>query len=206
MTELQAAEIIETVIKSHWPNWTFSIIETKEWVRALVRFDYERAKAAISNFYMDQTKQGKPAPGSLIIALKANAIVRKMNQQKEESTGPLFGILRADGHPRWHKFVGNLNMAQQEIEVMALNFCRKANLIESGHYIEYYSAETEQEGYTGEQGCTLTMRRQQARDKAFADILNGPDSKTKQWLQVYLMKKFKKEDGPQLIGGVLKIL
>lgn len=204
MTDMDATRLIDEVIRVHWPNWNFPSEEAAVWVKELRRYDYDRAKTTINNFYMAQTKQGKPPPASLIAALRNKAREKQCGSSKK--IGPLFGICRADGRLRWHKFVGNLNMAQQEIEVMALNFCRKANLIESGHYIEYYSAETEQEGYTGEQGCTLTMRRQQARDKAFADILNGPDTKTKQWLQVYLMKKFKKEDGPQLIGGVLKIL
>ena len=203
MTDLQAAEIIETVFKAHWPNWTFSIIETKEWVRTLVKFDYEKAKAVISEFYMAQTRQGKPAPGALITALRLKAIVK--SDIPPEHIGPLFGIKRADGRLRWCKFAGNLNMAQQDIEAMALKFCRYANLLESGHYIKYYSTDTEDDGYTGESGCTSGQRRQQARDKAFADILNGRDTKTKHWLQVYLMKKFKAEDGVQQIGEVLKI-
>ena len=193
MTDQQAADIIDGVIKSHWPNWSFSIIETKEWVRTLKRFDFDKAKSAISEFYMAQTKQGKPAPGSLIMALKAKAVVRD-NSQPCERIVPLFGIHKTDGRLRWHKFCGNPNMAQQEIEAMALKFTRYANQFEPGHYSELYSTEPEPEGYTGEPGGTFTQRRQQARDKAFTDILNGPDTITKRWLQKYLTRKYKAED------------
>lgn len=201
MTDQQAAELIETVFKAHWPNWTFTIIETKEWVKTLTRFDFSKAKAAISEFYMAQTKQGKPAPGTLINALKAKAALKV--ESRDERTGPLFGIRRADGTLRWRKFSGNLDMAQQEIEDMALKFTRYANRFEPGHYYELYPTEPETGGYTGEPGGTFTQRRQQARDKAFTDILNGPDTRTRRWLQKYLTRKYKAEDEVKRIGECL---
>jgi len=203
MNDLQAVELIEDVFRVHWPNWNFPLEEAAVWVKELRRYDYDRAKTAINTFYMAQTKQGKPPPASLKAALR-NSIERK-DQKEGELTGPLFGIKRADGRLRWHKFTGNLNMAQQDIEAMALKFCRYANLLETGHYIEYYSTDTEDKGYYGEEGCTITQRCRQARDKAFADILNGPDTKIKRWLQRYLTKKYKAEDGAQQIGELLKI-
>ena len=208
MTDLQASEIIETVLKAHWPNWTFSIVETQQWVRTLTRYDFTRSKAAISEFYMAQTKQGKPAPGALINALKAKATIHT-DQPRGERTGLLFGIRRADGRLRWHPFAGNLDMAQQEIEAMALKFTRHANQIELGHYYELYSTEPEPEGYTGEEGCTITQRREQARDKAFVDILNGPDSKTRRWLEKYIedakARKDKESKTPKRIGEFIDI-
>ena len=207
MTDQQASELIETVFKAHWPNWEFSIVETQEWVKELRRYDYGLAKAAINNFYMAQTKQGKPAPGVLIAELKAKAIVRQ-DRGKDERLGPLFGIYKADGNLRWRKYVGDLDMPRPEIEALALKFCRYANSIEVGHYIEYCSTE-EVVGYSGEEGCTINQRRQQARDKAFVDILNGPDSKTKRWLTKYLNAKHKAEDEARgktvKIGDVVKI-
>ena len=206
MTDAQAAELIENVFKAHWPKWEFNIIETQEWVKELRRYDYSLAKAAISKFYMAQTERGKPAPGALIAELRANAIARR-DRGKDERLGPLFGIYRADGRLRWSKFVGDLDMPRPEIEALALKFCRYANSIEAGHYIEYCPTE-EVEGYSGEEGCTITQRRQQARDKAFVDILNGPDSKTKRWLTKYLNMKHEAEDkakGLVRIGEVVKI-
>jgi len=206
MTDLQAAEIIETVIKSHWPNWTFTVIETREWVRTLAKFDFQKAKSAISEFYMAQTRQGKPAPGALIMALRAKAIVRG-DQQQQERTGLLFGICRADGRLRWSKFSGSLDMAPQEVEAMALKYTRYANQLEAGHYYELYPQDNETEGYSGDPGGTITQRRQQARDKAFVDILNGDDTKTRRWLENYITKKHEAEDSkdPVLAGDAIEI-
>ena len=206
MTDLQASEIIDTVFKAHWQNWTFSIIETQEWVRTLRRFDFIRSKAAISEFYMAQTKQGKPAPGALIAAIRAKATIRD-ERPLVDRTGPLFGIRRADGRLRWNKFCGNLDMAQQEIEVMALKFTRYANLLEPNHYYELYSREPEPEGYTGEDGCTVTQRRKQARDVAFMSILDGEDTKTRRWLEKYLAIKHPtdKAKGPVPVGDAIEI-
>jgi len=211
MTDQQASDLIEQVFKAHWPNWEFTIVETQQWVKTLRRFDFIRAKAAISEFYMAQKKQGKPAPGSLINALKAKAAIHT-DQPRGERTGPLFGIRRADGRLRWRKFSGNLDMAQQEVEAMALKFTRYANQLEPGHYYELYSTEPEPEGYTGEVGCTITQRRAQARDKAFVDILNGEDTKTRRWLESYLKQKHEAEDkakkkaeGPERISEFIDI-
>ena len=206
MTDDQSSEIIETVLKAHWPNWTFSIIETQQWVRTLTRYDFIRAKVAISEFYMSQTRQGKPAPGSLINALKAKAAIHT-DQPRGERTGPLFGIRRADGRLRWSKFCGNLDMAQQEVEAMALKFTRYANLLEPNHYYELYSREPEPEGYTGEDGCTVTQRRKQARDVAFMAILDGDDTKTRRWLERYLAKVHPtdKAKGPVPVGDAIEI-
>jgi len=185
MNDLQANEIIDKTLNSHWPTWTFPPEETKVWVRELRKYDYIRAKSAIDNFYMAQTKQGKPAPGAIRAALRANALENR-DQQQGKRTGPLFGICRADGRLRWRKFSGDLNMPRQEVENMAGKFCRYANQLEAGHYYVLYSTDEETAGYTGEEGCTVTQRRQKARDKAFRDILSGPDTKTKLWLQKYL--------------------
>jgi hypothetical protein len=206
MTELQASEIIETVLKAHWPNWTFNIVETQQWVRTLSRYDFIRAKAAISEFYMSQIKQGKPAPGSLINALKAKAAVHD-DRPRDERTGPLFGIVRDDGRLRWSKFCGNLDIAQQEVEAMALKFTRYANLLEPGHYYELYSRDPEPEGYTGDNGCTVTQRRKQARDVAFMSILDGDDTKTRRWLERYLAKihPTEKAKGPVPVGDAIEI-
>ena len=54
------------------------------------------------------------------------------------------------------------------------------------------------------------LRGTEARDTAFADILDGPDTKTKHWLQMYLDKKRRKSEtsGPvemgELAAGVLQ--
>jgi hypothetical protein len=51
------------------------------------------------------------------------------------------------------------------------------------------------------------LRGVQARDKAFADILNGEDCKTKKWLESYLNKTLKTvkkaKEQPQVIGAIL---
>ena len=65
----------------------------------------------------------------------------------------------------------------------------------------------------------IASKRFQARDKAFADILNGPDTLTRRWLIGYLEQQQKKAertkrkeaeakaegDGPQRIGDLVTI-
>ena len=155
---------------------------------------------------MAQTRQGKPPPGVLINTLKAKAAIEDAHPAPS-GTGPLFGIRRADGRLRWCRFAGSIDMAQQEIEMMASKFTRYANQLEPGHYYELYSREPELEGYTGDADCTINQRRKQARDVAFMAILDGPDTKTRRWLEKYLAKIHppEKDKGPVPVGDAIEI-
>lgn len=133
MNDLQAAEIIEKVFKAHWPNWNFDVEETAVWVHELRKYDYGRAKSVINNFYMAQTKQGKPAPAHLRRALRNNARI----QQKKQSNEPvlLFEIIK-EGRERGQFFSQNPPLpADQEIEEYAERGRKAFNNMYGGNHI-----------------------------------------------------------------------
>jgi hypothetical protein len=105
MNDLQAAEIVD-VLRSHWPTWKFEGEELNVWVEKLRRYDYGRAKAAINNFYMAQTRQGKPAPGNILATLRQNAVDE---QGMDQNIGPvlLYEIIK-DSQPKGQKFFANI--------------------------------------------------------------------------------------------------
>jgi len=117
MTDLQAAELIEKVFKTHWHTWRFEVEETAVWVKHLRKYDYARAKTAINNFYMAQTRQGKPAPGSLLAALREHATIKTEAGDNEPVC--IFEITKA-GKKRGYKFFANPNKmpAKEQIEVL----------------------------------------------------------------------------------------
>jgi len=204
MTDNEANDIILNAIQAHWPKWNFKGQELRVWIEELHKFDYETAKAAINELYRTWEKIYMPKMPHMLGAIRRQVVSRRDGEGKR--TGPLFGIIRADGRPRWRKFSGDMNMPRQEIEVIAEKLCRHANQLEPDHYIEYYSTDEEPEGYTGKEGCTVMERRAQARDKAFADILNGPDTKTRRWLVRYFERVHGvKKDKPQHVGEVVNI-
>ena len=118
MTDLQAAELIEKVFKTHWHTWRFEVEETAVWVKHLRKYDYARAKTAINNFYMAQTRQGKPAPGSLLASLREHATIKTEAGDNEPVC--IFEITKA-GKKRGYKFFANPNKmpAKEQIEKMA---------------------------------------------------------------------------------------
>ena len=133
MTDLQAAEIIEQVFKAHWPNWIFSIEETKVWVRQLRYYDFMLAKTAINNFYMAQTRQGKPAPGALIAALRNKA---RAQDQSAMNNGPVLicEILR-EGKPRGERFFGKYLPPNEVCEKMSDKLREKFDNLYGGNHI-----------------------------------------------------------------------
>lgn len=203
MTDNEIGQIIKDVIKAHWPNWEFPPEETRVWMKALYPYDFERAKEAINDLYMTWEKDRYPKPAHII-----NAISKKAQKKKNVRTVPLFGIFRADHRRRWRDFCGDADTPRQEIEQIAEQICKRANEIESGHYIMYYNTDGEEDtGYYGEPGCSIAVRRRQARDKAFRDILNGQDNKTRRWLVKYLNRdktaQRETSGGPVHIGEAL---
>ena len=134
MTESEAMEFIEKILKSHWPNWTFSGEETLVWIRELRKYNYNLAKVAVNNFYMSQTKQGKPAPAHLLMALTKNARVQQQKQSNEPVL--LFEIIK-EGRKRGQRFFQNLpKPSNQEIEACSERGRMAFNALYGGnHYV-----------------------------------------------------------------------
>ena len=208
MTDVEAITFIEEVLGGYWSDWEFTKFETGAWIERLTKFDFNHAKKAVKKFYFEQkTERKKPAAGRLMVALVEGALIKE-NVSSSNRTATLFQIFRKNGVARWFPFSDDASMAQQEIEAMALNFTMYANRLEPGHYYVLCS-DDEVEGYSGDPALSITARRAQARDKAFDDIINGDDTKTRRWLENYLIQKHKKEDRekkePVRVGEVIKI-
>jgi hypothetical protein len=139
MTELQAIEIIDGVFKAHWSTWKFPVHETKFWMERLIRFDYSLAVKAIDKLYENQDQQRKPAPASILVALRRHATIKSDEERKE--CIPLFEVCRADGRRRFFPFSGPAGTTIREIEAYALQVCRACNKKEPGHYINYFVGE-----------------------------------------------------------------
>ena len=143
MTDIQAIELIETVFAAHWPNWSFTPDETEVWVKNLRRYDFVRAKTAINNYYMSQTRQGKPAPGNLLNALRKNAAThldRKANEPIK-----LFEII-TEGKERGQGFFATPPLpAEQEIEDSAERYRKNFNVLYNVNHIVLRCWEQRQE-------------------------------------------------------------
>ena len=139
MTDAEAGNIIETVMKAHWPKWEFRGQELKVWIEELRKFDYETAKYAINELYKvwESTRYPK------LPIIMGN--IRKLSQAKQQSekrTVPLYEILRQDGRRRGPPFVGDANASQHAIETDAEI---KRDMVNrtygDGHIIKYLDKE-----------------------------------------------------------------
>lgn len=143
MTDTQAIELIETVFAAHWPNWTFSEEETAVWIQHLRRYDFARAKQAINNYYMAQTRQGKPAPGNLLNALRKNAAI--YSERTVNEPVKLFEII-AEGRERGQGFFATPPLpADQVIEDTAERYREKFNVLYAPNHIVLRCWEQQQE-------------------------------------------------------------
>ena len=209
MTDGQANDIIEDTMKAHWPNWEFKSQELKVWLEELRKFDFDTAKNAINELYKTWEKDRYPKMPHIMAAIRQYIAA----QYKTGQPAALFGILTKDGRKRFFDTWGNADCPRQEIEAKAERVRQYCNdNIEPGHIVHFYSTDKREDtGYYGEEGCSVYVRRQQAKEKAIVDILNGPDTKIKRWLKEYMNKRNKKTgiksgklfEEPVTIGSVI---
>jgi len=117
MTDIEANRIIDDVIKAHWPTWEFSQEETRVWLRELGKYDFSRARTMIGEFYMRRTRQGKPAPGNLLAAMRKSLIPRNTENEPLH----VYEIVKM-GNKRGYRFAMNrkdLPPSTQEMEETA---------------------------------------------------------------------------------------
>ncbi len=179
MSDEQANKIINEVMKPHWPSWEFKGQELFVWIRELRKFDYETAKEAINDLYVNWESNRYPKMPHIMASIRGLSKTRK---QANKRLVALFVITKQNGVQRWFPFVGDANTPREDVERRAEALRQEANRLyqDEQHIIHYLNTDEEGEdtGYYGPD----------ARDKAFNEILKGPDSKTKRWLQKYMSR------------------
>jgi hypothetical protein len=140
----QANDIIESVMKAHWPKWEFKGQELKVWLEELRKFEYEIAKYAINELYKVWQSNRYPKMPIVMGNIRKLAIAKS---RAEKKLVRLFTITRQDGRPRWFPFTGYNNISQEEIEKRAEQLRAEANRLwpdEEEHIVCYHSLEAEE--------------------------------------------------------------
>lgn len=180
MNDEQAKTIINEVLKVHWPNWNFEGEELFVWIKALRPFELNTAKDAINDLYASWNSDRYPKMPSILGAIhgasalhhQASPVIKRYQIENEE------------GKPIWRPFYAKANIARQELEPEAERLCKEADRMFPGqkHIARWFREEDNADhGYYGPD----------ARDRAFAAILEGPDCPMKVWLEKYLRRKDK---------------
>jgi len=179
MTEMQARDIIENCLKAHWPAWEFKGQELKVWLDELRKFDASTAEQAIDELYKSWDSTRYPKMPQIMAKIRDRM---QHNRQQHVECVPLYQILREDGSPKGRPIFGPSNLAGEQLTEIATRHIGHINRMFPGTRHSYITIDntTEQaEQYYGPD----------ARDRAIDEILEGPDTKTRRWLEAYLAKK-----------------
>lgn len=133
MTETEAKQIFDTVIRGHWENWPSGAEEVYVWVRALKPFDFNIARDAINDFYANWKSDRYPKMAGIVVGIRRYA----RTQHRHADTVKHYTIMRANGRRRWFPFWGRAGLPRQDIEEDAALKLEWANHIEAGHYIQW---------------------------------------------------------------------
>jgi len=181
---------IEKELEGLWPDWQPTEAETRVWLNTLERFDYNTARTAIQQYFSDTGgNYRRPKPSGFIT--KASVISQGKSVSKEKPELPQTHVFIScieppENNPNRtdHKipvYPDDLKRIDDEdyVRNCAHGMAERFKQLYGGHWIVIVEPRKEPSGLIGEE----------AREKAFNDILNGPDTKTKLWLKQYLDDK-----------------
>lgn len=189
MTKLEAESFVESILKGFYPRWNPKDEEFRGWVSRLVYYEYDSAKRAVDMFFFDcQTRTIEPPAGKIMRAISRSAriIVREFPtvmtsieiecieapERNPNLEGAKRGVFAEDTQKQ-----NDPDYVLGCAELMKIKY----EELYGGKWIIVHKPEPEPDS---------GLRGKQAFDKAAADILNGPDSKTRRWLEKHLQNTF----------------
>jgi len=190
MTKPEAQNFIEKVLKGLWAEWAPTDIQLSNWMLKLQACEYAKAKNAVENVWRNETIQHRrPPQGKIFEALKRCVSKEKtINAELPQTTIYIRCIEPPEHAP---------NRTAHLIPVYPDDLKR----IGDEDYVRrcaFSMAARFQQLYGGTWGVLIGKKHEpseligeEAREKAFNDILSGPDTKTKRWLRQYLASKEK---------------
>ena len=198
MTRLEAQGFIEKILKGLWADWQPTDIQLSNWIQKLQTCDYQRAKFSVENVWRTEKIQHRRPPQGRVFEALSQCVEKKAVESKDVPDTTVF-IQCVQPPPE------NPNRTDHKIRVYPADLSRMDEpdyMQDCGHYM----AKRFNELYGGtwivvidEPAPDSGLRGVQARDTGFADILDGPDTKTKRWLQMYLDRKHRKTDSNETV-------
>jgi len=190
MLRAEKIKFMDDELKGLWPDWKPTEAETRVWFGVLEKYDYEVARNAAQKYFLDTGGNfRRPKPGGFIA--KASVISQGKTGKKNESDVPQTNVFIScieapEHHPNMtdHKipvFPEDLSRIGDPdyVRSCAHGLAEKFRQLYEGHWIVVVGkTENHDSG----------LRGKAARDKAFRDILDGPCTKTRLWLQKYLKR------------------
>lgn len=195
MTHVEAQNFIEKVLRGLWPEWTPKDIQLSIWIEKLQNCDYQRAKVAVENAWRGETIQHKRPPQGRIFEALSQCVDSQETEKAELPQARIYirCILPPAHNPNRsteHKipvYPDDLSKIDDPdyVRNCAHGLAQRFGELYGGAWAVVVGGQDEPSGLVGEK----------ARDKAFQDVLDGPNTRTKAWLQRYLDGKERKKGG-----------
>lgn len=188
MNSTETDKFVDNVLGGLWPDWKPTEEEMRVWYGVMGRFDYDVAQLAAQQYFSDAGGNYKrPKPQGIVT--KARVILDNRNVGQKTKNDPVMTTV----------FIECLEPPERnphlEGKRKAVYAATDALQCDKDHVLR--CAETMRlafERLYGGKWITVQtkppinngLRGEQARQKAFRDILEGPDTRTKRWLIRFL--------------------
>lgn len=172
----EANEFIDVVLKGFWTSWKPTTIENQEWVARLMKYDYDKSKDAVSNWFMNAERPGaRPIPKIILSMLGRFSGRGGLGEMPDTLI-----FVKCIEHPERPNYEDweipiyvNINQDDPDYVMRAAESTR-LTCIENygGKWIVHKKAPFENDGLVGSA----------AKEQAKKNILAGPDTPGRRWL------------------------
>ena len=200
MNRIEFAEWFDAEVRSRWPNWRVNSCIVGDWFTALHRYDVTVLTEVVRQHKI-RDDPARPRIKQVHALARTRAIADRPATPQQETNVFIECLKAPPGRPNLvglRKGVYVYPPARQSdadyVRAAAEWMCRRHEEIYGGHWISVVTQPPTDDGLRGEP----------ARRKAYENILNGPDTPGKRWLQRYLGRKSDPDASP-LLGDVIRL-
>ena len=134
MTNEEAKQFVQNVLKGLWPRWEPNEEELRGWVRRLEPCDYEKSRLAVNNMFFESTSRGIDPPAGKIIKL-----LRKQITARQSEPVLLYTLIRERlyeiGRRKGMNYYGDSGKDPKAIENEAENMRERCNQMYGENHI-----------------------------------------------------------------------
>ncbi len=199
MTRHEQHRFIDQELKGLWPQWSPTDAEVRVWTALLSEYDYDAARSALLQCFCEQAgNYTRPRPAPFLARLRSLRVATPQARRPPQADIQTRVFLECIEAPPW-----NVHLAQRRVGVYVLPAAR----LDDVEYVRRCAESMRRRFIPLYGGAWITVvgkarparpsippcARAESRRQACAQILAGPETPGRRWLERYLARAARRD-------------